>query len=99
MDQVSLLKPSPKLRPGRSSDLDQDALRQLVECNPFCDSHFFVFSKMLWMTKIFLRWGKRFVENFFSLKLGEFYSRGINTQPDTRQEMIQNNCEYTIDWN
>ena len=40
-----------------------------------------------------------FVENFLSSKSDEFYLRGINKLLDKWQEVIQNNGEYTIDWN
>ena len=42
---------------------------------------------------------KMFVEIFLSLKSAEFYLRGINKFPNKWQEMIQNNGEYTINWN
>ena len=40
-----------------------------------------------------------FVENFLRLKPAEFYLRRINMLLDKWQEVIQNNGEYTIDWN
>ena len=40
-----------------------------------------------------------FVENFWSSKPAKFYFRGINKQLDKWQEFIQNNGEYTRDWN
>ena len=42
---------------------------------------------------------KMAVENFFSSKPTEFYLRGINKLLDKWQEAIQNNGEYTINWN
>ena len=39
------------------------------------------------------------MENFLSLKLVEFYWGGINKIPDKWHELIQNEAEYTIDWN
>ena len=47
--------------------------------------------------KVFIE--KTFVENFLRLKPVEFYLRGIYKQLDKFQEIIQNNDEYTIDWN
>ena len=40
-----------------------------------------------------------FVENLLRSKPGEFDLRGINKQPDKWLKVIQNNGEYTIDWN
>ena len=40
---------------------------------------------------------KTFAEKFMSSKPAEFYSREISKVPDKRQEVIQNNGEYTID--
>ena len=41
---------------------------------------------------------KTFVENFLSSKSVIIYLKEIK-QPDKWQEVIQNNGEYTIDWN
>ena len=55
---------------------------------------------MLEMTKRFQEHReKKFAENFLSSKPTEFDWRGINKPPDKWQEVIQNNSEYTIDWN
>ena len=42
---------------------------------------------------------KIFVENFFSSKPVKFYLRGLHKLLGKWQELIQNNSEYTIDWN
>ena len=41
---------------------------------------------------------KMFLEKL-SLKVAEFYLRGINNLPDKWQDVIQNNGKYTIAWN
>ena len=42
---------------------------------------------------------KTFVEKFLCSKPAEFYLRGINKLPDKGSEGIQNNGQYTNDWN
>ena len=39
---------------------------------------------------------KIFVENFFSSKPAEFYSRGINKQPNKWQKAIQSNGKHKL---
>ena len=42
---------------------------------------------------------KMFVENLLSWNPAKLYLKGINKQPDKWQVVIQNNGEYTGDWN
>ena len=42
---------------------------------------------------------RRLGENLLGSKPAEFYLRGINKLSDKWQGVIQNNNEYTVDWN
>ena len=61
----------------------------------------FLFYKMLYMTKKFLKKDqvKTFYENLLSLKPAKLLLRKIKKLSDKWQDMIQNSHKYPIDWN
>ena len=95
-------------RNARSSDLVQDTLRELwntihvkvqenwhlITTHALTNPHALNDKNFPQEDQI-----KTFVENSLNRKPAKFYFWGINKQPDKWQEVIQNNNEYTFDWN